>query len=67
MSKNKIKKILREHSPNHGGSSKNLNFKIPKPLWMKLSVKASHSNKFVNQYVIDLIMRDTEGIEVKIT
>jgi len=63
---NKTKRILKHLSPIKGEGVKNLNFKLPKNLWMKLNIKANQSDKYVNQYMIDLIIKDTDGIEVKV-
>jgi predicted DNA binding CopG/RHH family protein len=58
--------IEKEHSPIKGEFPRNLNVKIPGPLLTKLRIKAGSKGKFVKDYILDIIEKDTEGIEVNI-
>jgi len=60
------KRILKELSPQKGGKFKNLNFLISFDLALKVKIKAEHANKKVNQYIIDLMKKDTADVEVRI-
>lgn len=62
----KKKRILKELSPSKGGKFKNLNFLIASDLALKIKIKAEHTNKKVNQYIIDLMRKDTADVEVKV-
>lgn len=63
-----MNKILKELKPSislMGDAMSNLNFRLPKELLMKLNIKASYDNKFLKDYLIQLIAKDVMDVEVK--
>jgi len=63
----KRKVLIKEHSPKSGEVLRNLNVKIPSSLLMKLRIKAQHKNKYVKNYVLDIIEKDVKNVEVNVS
>ena len=60
------KVLLKEHSPVKGEVLKNLNFKIPSTILMKLNILADHEGKYLKYYLVDVLTDLTKFVEVNI-
>lgn len=60
------KVLLKEHSPVKGEVLKNLNFKIPSTILMKLNILADHEGKYLKYYLVDVLTDLTKFVRINI-
>jgi len=60
------KVLLKEHSPRKGDVLKNLNFKIPANVLLKLNILADHEGKYLKYYLVDVLTSLTKYVRINI-